>query len=131
MSNKRILIVDDEGAIRDVLGDFFEGKGFEVFEAADGASALEIAREHPLDVVLTDLRMPGPDGFGVLKEMRRIRPETAVLIYTGYHSSDNAITALELGCDGYVSKPVKLEQLEYIIHQGLIKRKWDRKHLCF
>lgn len=129
MQTKRILVVDDEKDVRDVLRDFFQGEGFEVFEAADGTTALEIARKQPLDVVLTDLKIPPPDGLGVLKDIRRIRPEAAVLIFTAYHSTENVIRALELGCDGYVSKPVKLERLKYIIDQGLVKRRWERAHL--
>jgi len=128
MPKKRILIVDDEEAIRGVLRDFFDIEGFEVFEAADGASALEMARKEYFDVVLTDLTMPAPDGFGVLKEIRHIRPEAAVLMCTAYASPENTIKALELGCDGYVRKPFSLQRLKYMIHQGLMKRKSERKH---
>lgn len=129
MRIRRILIVDDEKDVRDVHRDFFKREGLEVLEAADGASALEIAKTESFDVVLTDLKMPPPDGFGVLKEIRRIRPEAAVVILTAYASPENAITALELGCDGCVSKPVRLERLKHLIHQGLIKRKWECRDL--
>jgi CheY-like chemotaxis protein len=114
MQAHRILIVDD---------------GFEVFEAADGASAIEVARKQLFDVVLTDLHMPPPDGLGVLKEVRRIHPDTAILILTAYALPDNEIKALELGCDGVISKPVDLERLRGIVHQSLMKRKWERMHL--
>ena len=125
----RILIVDDEKDVREVLRDFFEMEGFEVFEAVEGKSAVEIAREHPLDVVLTDLRMPGTDGFSVLKEIRHIRPEAAVLIFSGYASPADASEALKLGCDGYVNKPVRLDELRHVIRQGLIRRRGEGQHL--
>jgi CheY-like chemotaxis protein len=127
----RILVVDDEKDVREVLRDFLEIEGFEVFEAAEGKSALEIARKHSFDVVLTDLSMPGPDGFGVLKEIRRIRPEAAVLIFTGYVSPANALEALELGCDGYVTKPIALRQLKQVIAEGMTKRKRELQQLGF
>jgi len=127
MPNMRILIVDDEGPIREVLRDFFEGEGFEVSEAVDGAGALELARKEPFDVVLTDLKMPGLDGIQVLKEIRHILPDTAVLILTGYPSNESTIAALELGCDGYLNKPINLSLLKYMTFRGLIFRKWEQK----
>ena len=121
----RILLVDDDKHVRGVLRAFFEMEGFEVFEAAEGKSAVEIAREHPLDVVLTDLRMPGPDGFTVLKEIRQIRSEAAVLIFSGYASLAEESGTSELDCDGYVKKPVRLDELKHLIYQGLIKRRGE------
>jgi len=127
MLNTRILIVDDEEGIREVLRDFFEGEGFVVLEAADGACALEMAKKEPFDVVLTDLRMPGLDGLQVVKEIRHILPDTAALILTGYPSNESAITAMEIGCDGYLNKPVNLSLLKYMTLRGLIFRKWEQK----
>lgn len=127
MMRVRVLIVDDEKGIREVLRDFFEGEGFEVFEAADGAGALEMARKERFDVVLTDLKMPGLDGIQVLKEIRHILPDTAALILTGHPSSESAVTAMEIGCDGYLNKPVNLSLLKYMTLRGLIFRKWEQK----
>lgn len=127
MLEERILIVDDEECIREVLRDFFEGEGFEVCEAADGSAALEMARKEHFDVVLTDLNMPGLDGIRVLKEIRYLLPGTATLILTGYPSTESAATALEIGCDGYLNKPVNLGLLKYMTLRGLIFHKWERK----
>ncbi len=124
MPNRRILIVDDEEGIREVLRDFFEGEGFKVFEAAAGTDALEMTRENRFDVILTDLIMPGPDGLEVLEEVRNVSPETAVLILTGYPSSESIVKALDLGCDGYLSKPINLSELKYMTLRGLIFRRW-------
>lgn len=124
MTNRRILIVDDEEGIRAVLRDFFEGEGFNVFEAAAGADALEMTRRNRFDVILTDLIMPGPDGLELLEEIRNVYPETAVLILTGYPSSETIVKALDLGCDGYLSKPINLSELRYMTLRGLMFRRW-------
>jgi DNA-binding response OmpR family regulator len=124
MPPKHILIIDDEEDIRKLLRDFFEREGFEVFEAADGVTAIEIATIKRFDVVLTDLKMPAPDGLEVLKEIRDLCPETTVLILTGYPTPESTVKALELGCDGYFAKPIKLKRLKYLIQEALVKRKW-------
>jgi DNA-binding response OmpR family regulator len=124
MAPKRILVVDDKEDIRTLLRHFFEHEGFEVFEAADGAKALEMVRKEQFDVVLTDLKMPVPDGLEVLKEVRHLCPETTVLILTGYPTIESTVKALELGCDGYLAKPIKLNRLKDLIQEGLAKRKW-------
>lgn len=121
---RSILLVDDEENIRAVLRDFFESEGFEVFEATDGADAIEMTKTKRFDVVLTDLMMPGPDGLEVLREIRHVSPATAVLMLTGFPSTESIIKALELGCDGYLSKPINLSELKYMILRGLIFRKW-------
>jgi CheY-like chemotaxis protein len=129
MPPNRILIVDDEEQVRELLKKFFEGDGFEVLEAADGSTALEIAGRRSPDVVLTDLKMPPPDGLGVLEDIRRTRPEIPVLILTAYALPDNMNKARELGCDAFISKPVELKRLKYVVHEKLIERRWNQTHL--
>jgi two-component system response regulator PilR (NtrC family) len=123
MHTRRILIVDDEKYLRDMLRAFFEYQGFEVFEAADGIEASEKVREEPFDLVLTDLRMPGLDGLEVLKLVKSLSPETPVLVLTGYASPQSESTAIELGCDGFLSKPFTLEYLKSAVHKSLARRK--------
>lgn len=123
MQGTRILIVDDEKYIRDMLKAFFEYQGFEVFEAADGMEASEKVREEAFDLVLTDLRMPGLDGLKVLKLVKSVSAETAVLILTGYPSPQSESAAMKLGCDGFLSKPFRLENLKSAVHQSLARRK--------
>ena len=129
MQNRRILIVDDEKDIRDTMRAFFELQGFEVFEAADGVEAIERVREEPFDVVLTDLMMPGLNGLEVLKLVRSTSPATAVLIITAYPSPQVESKAMELGCDGFLSKPFRLDQLKSAVHQSLTRRRSEAMNL--
>jgi DNA-binding response OmpR family regulator len=127
MHSRRMLIVDDEKDIRTVLRHFFEFKGFDVWEASDGMEASETVREESFDLVLTDLRIPGPDGLEVLRLVKSVRPESVVLILTGYPSSQNKTTAVELGCDGFLSKPFRLEQLWKTVRQSLTDQETENK----
>ena len=68
--------------------------------------------------------MTAPDGLEVLKEIRDLCPETTVLILTGYPTPESTAKALGLGCDGYITKPIKLKRLKYLIQEALVKRKW-------
>lgn len=127
MPTQRILIADDEAPVRTVLRRFFESEGFEVCEATDGINALETFRKRRFHVVLTDLKMPGSDGLEVVKQIKQIRPQTVVLVLTGYPSSDTTLKALELGSDGYVSKPVDLSRLKSLVVRTLMLHKWEGK----
>ena len=123
MATKRILIVDDERAVRQVLRDFFRGEGFEVCEAASGGEALKMAREVEFHIILTDLKMPDETGIEVVKQIRSISNKTAVFIVTGYPSPETSVMALELDVDGYISKPVDLNRLKQLVVYGHIRRK--------
>lgn len=80
---ERILIIDDEASIRGVLRDLLEGEGFAVVEAPDGAVAMQRWREHPVDLVITDILMPEKDGLEVIREIRRAAPGTKVIAMSG------------------------------------------------
>lgn len=101
---RKILIVEDEDRMRELLVDYFAMDGFETFEAADGSSALDIVASESLDLVLLDIMMPGIDGFTVCK---RIRSTSAVpiIIITARAEEEDKILGFELGADDYVTKP--------------------------
>lgn len=123
MATERILIVDDERAVRKLLRDFFRSEGFEVCEAASGREALKMAREVEFHIILTDLKMPDETGIEVLKQIRSISDRTAVFILTGYPSPETSLRALELDVDGYISKPVALNRLKQLVVYGHARRK--------
>jgi excisionase family DNA binding protein len=103
----RILVVDDEPAIRDILARLLALAEYEVDAAADGATALDRLRLVPYDLLITDLRMPGTDGLSVIRDARRLRTDIPVIIITGHSSEAAAIEAVNLGVSGYLTKPFK------------------------
>jgi len=108
---ERILLVDDEEIILETVGDDLREAGYEVSEARNGVEGLRRFRENQFDMVICDLVMDEMDGFGVLKEVKRISPDTPVIIITGYPSSKAAKEALMLGASEIVVKPSGLGEL--------------------
>lgn len=122
----RILIVDDDDPVREVLCSFFREEGFEVREASHGSAALDMVRKERFDLVLSDLVMPGLSGLDVLREIKNNAPETVVLIMTAYPSPETSVRGLELCGDGYISKPMNLGRLKSTVVEHLIRRRWER-----
>lgn len=107
----RILVVDDEDALRTVLSSELEGEGYKVAAAADGADAISILKNQIFDLILLDIKMPNVDGFEVLKFVKETNPETKVIMLTGFADLKNAIESKKLGAEDFVSKPYDLVDL--------------------
>ncbi|WP_412061274.1 response regulator transcription factor [Rubrivirga sp. IMCC45206] len=105
-----LLVADDEPAIRGLLRDFFEAQGYAVVTAADGHQALAHARDAAPDLVLLDVMMPGPDGFEVVRQLRR-DGQIPVILLTARVSETDRVVGLELGADDYVTKPFSLHEV--------------------
>ena len=103
-SRTRVLVVDDESSIRDIVRGFLERDGMTVVEAADGPSAVEIAREAAPDVVVLDLMLPGFDGLEVLRRIRTFA-DPYVLLLTARSEEVDRIFGLTVGADDYLTKP--------------------------
>ncbi len=110
-SRPRILVVDDEASIRDLLSKTLALAEYEVDLAPDGKSALDRLRITPYDLLITDLKMPGVDGLTVIREGRRLRPDIPVIIITGYSTEASAIEAVNLGVSGYLTKPFRVPRV--------------------
>ena len=108
---KRVLVVDDESSIRDLLEKTLTMSDYDVDTAPDGRSAIERMRLHPYDLLITDLKMPGMDGLSMIREARRYKADLAVIIITGYSTESTAIEALNLGVAGYLTKPFRVPQV--------------------
>jgi excisionase family DNA binding protein len=107
----RVLVVDDEASIRDLLAKTLALAEYEVDVAADGRTALERMRMYPYDLLIADLRMPGMDGLTVIREAKRFQAGLPVLIITGYSTESTAIEAVNLGVAGYLTKPFRVPQV--------------------
>jgi diguanylate cyclase (GGDEF)-like protein len=101
----RILIVDDEASVRNVLSQVLEDDGFETTEAANGEEALEFLKKESFSLVITDIMMPGMTGIELLVKIKQLYPDTQVIIITSYASLDTALTALRHGAYDYLFKP--------------------------
>ncbi|MEJ2110763.1 MAG: sigma-54 dependent transcriptional regulator [Acidobacteriota bacterium] len=115
----RILIVDDEECVRDPFRQALEFADFEVDEAADGQSALEMIRKCPYNVIVTDVRLPGLTGDKILEEAITLFPETIVIVMTGFGDIQSAVDAMRKGAYDYLQKPVQLDQLVVRVEKGL------------
>ena len=109
----RILIVDDEKFERDCIRFLVEASAFplEIMEADDGASALEILQAHPVDILFTDVQMPVMDGLELIRRSKSLNPELKLIIFSSYADFEYARTALTLGVENYLLKPVVTEEL--------------------
>ncbi len=104
----KILVVDDEDYMREVVRRALESSGFEVDEAADGKTALAMLRQYPYNVIITDLRMPGLTGETILEEALSLFPETIVIVMTGFGNIQSAVDAIRRGAYDYLPKPFSL-----------------------
>jgi excisionase family DNA binding protein len=107
----RVLVVDDEAAIRDLLSKTLALAEYDVDAAPDGRAALDRLRTLPYDLLITDLKMPGIDGLAVIREARRYRPDLPVIIITGFSTEASAIEAINLGVSGYLTKPFRVPKV--------------------
>jgi excisionase family DNA binding protein len=107
----RVLVVDDEASIRDLLAKTLALAEYDVDVAPDGRSALERMRMNPYDLLIADLKMPGMDGLTVIREAKRYRADLPVIIITGFSTESSAIEAVNLGVAGYLTKPFRVPQV--------------------
>src|ERR1700719_105250 len=107
----RVLVVDDEASIRDLLAKTLALAEYDVDVAPDGRSALERMRLYPYDLLIVDLKMPGMDGLTVIREAKRYKADLPVIIITGYSTESSAIDAVNLGVSGYLTKPFRVPQV--------------------
>src|SRR5436853_1748426 len=117
----RILIVDDEQSVREVLAEYFTEQGYEVATAESGKRALSVLPEHRPDLVLLDIRMPEMDGVETLKRLRQVAPAVSVIMVTANEDVALARATLKIGAVDYVSKPFDFAYLERAVMAGLMQ----------
>ena len=107
----RVLVVDDEASIRDLLAKTLALAEYEVDVAPDGRSALDRMRMYPYDLLIADLKMPGMDGLSVIREAKRYKTDLPVIVITGFSTESSAIEAINLGVSGYLTKPFRVPEV--------------------
>jgi len=118
-----ILVVDDERSMRELLTTQLEDRGWQARAAANAGEALQVMAERDVDLVLTDLRMPGMSGAELCKEIVNLRPDIPVVVMTGFGSVENAIAAIRAGAYDFVTKPFAQEALEVMLERALHHRR--------
>jgi DNA-binding NtrC family response regulator len=130
-SNGSILVAEDQDSARESLVELLRGEGYEVYEAADGTAAISLIDTLDLDLVLTDLMMPGADGIAVMKHVRDIAPQTLVMIMSAHATVETAIEAIRLGAQDYLLKPLLFAEVLRKIRHLMDHRKlaWENQLL--
>ena len=118
-SRPRVLVVDDEPSIRDLLSKMLTLADYSVDVAPDGQAALQQMRLNGYHLLITDLKMPGMDGISVINEARRLDADLPVIIITGFSTEASAIEAANLGVSGYLTKPFKVPRVLEVAAKAL------------
>ncbi|MBD3402530.1 response regulator [candidate division GN15 bacterium] len=124
-SKKRVLVVDDDATLLELLVDTLEAVGYETVAAPGGVEALEALSRQSFDIIVTDVKMPGIDGISLLRRVRRHYPDLPVLFITGVASPDIIASA---GPDGFLSKPFRISKIEEMIEATLQRHGESRSH---
>lgn len=120
---ERLLIIDDEKSIIDLLSVVFRNEGYDVKTALSAAKALELIEEHDFDLIISDIKLPEKSGMDILKFASEKKPEIPVLMITAYGAVKQAVEAFKMGAIDYVMKPFDIEELKIVVAKGLEKRR--------
>jgi DNA-binding NtrC family response regulator len=128
MEPQSLLVVDDDAAMRQLLASLFRERGFCVDEAGSAGEALEKLREADYGVVLSDVKMPGKTGIEMVGDLRRLRPETPVILMTAFGSIDSAVQAMRAGACDYITKPFELEAVLLTVERAFERRALEEEN---
>jgi two-component system response regulator AtoC len=119
LASTKILVVDDEKIMRDLVQRILNKAGYEVETLEDGEAALQRVAEGNVDMVISDVNMPGMSGFDLLKQIKQDHPQTAVIMMTGYADTFTIKDALMFGADEYITKPFKHYEVTVVVERAL------------
>jgi len=120
------MIIEDDEEMRSLLKDFFEEEGFETDSVSSGVDALRKLSKNHFDLVITDIRMPGLTGLDILPTIRRLKPETPIIVMTAYGSDDVRRRSFERGATIYLEKPIHLSQLRTVIREMVLRKSLEQ-----
>ncbi|MCL2458221.1 MAG: response regulator [Desulfobulbus sp.] len=123
MDTLRVLIVDDEDDFRETVVKRLNARKIQAEGAASGIKALEVLKDKDFDVIVLDVKMPGMDGIETLRHVKKLKPETEVIMLTGHASVEFGLKGMQLGAFDYVMKPAPLNELLDTIGQAYNKKR--------
>jgi len=126
---QKILVIEDDDTVRDVLNSFLGGKGFEVLLAQSGEEGLDVLRSEKFDLIMTDLVMPGISGMDVLKEVIGSKISIPVIVMTAFGTVQTAVEAMRIGAFDYVTKPFNLDELTLVLEKALSVSKLQKENV--
>ncbi len=130
MSQSHVLVVDDDPAVREVLLETLTNEGHRVTVAVDGPAAIQVVKETPVQVVVTDLQLPGIDGLEILDRVSRLDSKIVTIVMTGYGTIDYAVRAMKAGAFDFITKPFEPETVAVIVNKALeVQRLRQENHL--
>ena len=118
----RILIIEDEKSLKEVLTILLEEEGYEITAASNGLEGMDYLQNDIFDLVVTDIKMPKADGFEVLKKVKEISPSTIVIMITAFGTTESTIEAMKLGAYDYIHKPFKIDEIRHVIQKAFEKK---------
>ncbi len=117
----RVLVVDDEPGMRDLLSYELGSQGYQVVTANDGMEAISVVRSQPIDLVISDIKMPRMDGVTALEEIKKINPNIEVIMATGYGTIETAVSAMKKGAYDFIQKPYNVNEIGALLEKALEK----------
>jgi anti-anti-sigma factor len=127
-AKKTVLVIDDETATLTMFRLFLNAYGYTVLTAENGEIGLDLVRQHQPEIVFTDLKMPGMDGFAVLKQIKKEAPATEVIVITGHGDMDHVIQALNLNATDFINKPIGRSALDAALKRVEARLRDGRRH---
>ncbi len=125
---ERILIVDDESSLREMLAILLEREGYQIEEAANGQIALGLIQTSEFDLIISDMKMPCLGGIGLLRKVREQEIKTPMLMITAFSSTEEAVEAMKLGAYDYITKPFKNDEIRLVIKNALERRQLEAEN---
>jgi two-component system response regulator PilR (NtrC family) len=126
---QRILVVDDEPSMREMLGIMLRKEGFDVLLTESRAQAAAVLARGAVEMVITDVKLPDGDGIEILRHVKAAAPETVVVVMTAFGSTQTAVAALKLGAHDYLVKPFDVEELKVVVRNALEKQQLQEENL--
>jgi two-component system response regulator PilR (NtrC family) len=119
----RILVIEDEKSMREVLKILLEEEAYDVISVPNGEKGIELIRSDIFDLIITDIKMPKADGFEVLRTVKEISPNTMVIMITAFGTTEAAIEAMKIGAYDYIHKPFKIDEIRLVVNKAFEKKK--------